>query len=266
VNQPIVQVDAFTDRPFRGNPAAVCVLEQPQPEAWMQNVALEMNLAETAFLHRENGAYRLRWFTPVYEVALCGHATLASAHVLWEEGHLAADQTAEFETRSGRLRATRNGEWITLDFPAKPAEPAEPPNGLLEGLGLTSARSVQRNVFDYLVELESAEQVRTLVPNFSALLKVEMRGAIVTALSDDPRYDFVSRFFAPGAGVNEDPVTGSAHCALTPFWSERLGKTDMVGYQASARGGVVKVGLRGDRVLLSGRAITILRGELLSVE
>jgi PhzF family phenazine biosynthesis protein len=263
MKQSIVQVDAFTDRPFAGNPAGVCVMDQPRPDAWMQSIALEMNLAETAFLHRENGFYRLRWFTPLVEVALCGHATLASAHVLWEEGYLEPDRTAEFETRSGRLTASRKGEWIILDFPAKPSELATPPAGLLEGLGLESAQSIHRNVFDYLIELTDAAQVRALRPNFSALEQVECRGVIVTARSDDLQYDFISRFFAPAVGVSEDPVTGSAHCALGPFWGERLGQTRMTGYQASRRGGVVRVELQGDRVLLGGRAVTVLRGELL---
>jgi PhzF family phenazine biosynthesis protein len=263
VIQRIVQVDAFTDRVFGGNPAAVCVLDQPHSEDWMQNVALEMNLSETAFLHLENGAYHLRWFTPVIEVALCGHATLASAHVLWEEGHLPHDQTAQFDTRSGRLTASRSGEWITLDFPAKTSEPAEPPEGLLEGLGIARARAVQRNVFDYLVEVDDAAAVRALRPNFSALERVRCRGVMVTATSDDPQFDFISRFFAPASGVNEDPVTGSAHCALGPYWGAKLAKTRMTAFQASKRGGVVRVELQGDRVLLGGRAITVLRGELL---
>jgi PhzF family phenazine biosynthesis protein len=264
MKQRIVLVDAFTDRIFGGNPAAVCVLDSDRTDAWMQNVALEMNLSETAFLQRENGVFRLRWFTPVTEVDLCGHATLASAHVLWEDGHIDVGATAEFETRSGRLRATRSGEWITLDFPAKSSEPAPPPDGLLEGLGIHSPLAIQRNVFDYLVEVGDAAQVRALRPNFSALERVRCRGVIVTAPSDDPQFDFISRFFAPAAGVNEDPVTGSAHCALGPYWGTKLGKNQLSAYQASKRGGVVRVELRDQRVLLGGRAVTVLRGELLS--
>ncbi len=259
----IIQVDAFTDRPFHGNPAGVCLLEQAQPDAWMQNVALELNFSETAFLYRENGAYRLRWFTPVTEVALCGHATLASAHVLWEDGHIPDRQPAEFDTQSGRLTATRSDDWITLDFPAKPPEDTPPPDGLLEGLGVEQPRAVQRNVFDYLVEVDDAAQVRGLRPNFSALERVKCRGVMVTAASDEKQFDFISRFFAPAAGVNEDPVTGSAHCALGPYWGAKLGKNKMTAYQASKRGGVVRVELRDQRVMLGGRAITVLRGELI---
>lgn len=259
----ITQVDAFTDQPFAGNPAGVCIMDGPRPEQWMQKVAQEMNLAETAFLYAENDAYRLRWFTPTVEVALCGHATLASAHVLWENGLLARDQVANFDTLSGRLTAVREGEWITLDFPSKPAIAATPPDGLIEALGITPHRMV-RNVWDYLVEIETEQMVRALAPDFTRLAQVEMRGVIVTAPSDDRRYDFVSRFFAPAAGVNEDPVTGSAHCALGPYWAAKLRKTKLIGFQASARGGVVKVALRGDRVLLSGQAVTTIRGELLA--
>jgi PhzF family phenazine biosynthesis protein len=260
--QTIVQVDAFTDRMYAGNPAAVCVLDAPRSAQWMQNVAMEMNLSETAFLHPQNGGYQLRWFSPAVEIDLCGHATLASAHVLWQDGHLPEHQTAEFYTRSGVLRASRDGEWITLDFPAVRVTPAEAPAGLLEGLNV-SALAVARNRFDYLVEVEHADQVRSLKPNFSELERVQMRGVIVTARSDDPSFDFISRFFAPAAGVNEDPVTGSAHCALAPYWGEKLGKTDMTALQASRRSGVVRTQLHGERVWLSGHAITVLRGELL---
>jgi PhzF family phenazine biosynthesis protein len=261
-SQRIVQVDAFAERMYSGNPAAVCVLEEPRSAQWMQNVAMEMNLSETAFLHPQNGGYQLRWFSPVVEIDLCGHATLASAHVLWQDGHLPENRTAEFYTRSGVLRATRDGDWITLDFPAVNVTPAEAPAGLLAGLNV-QAIAVGRNKFDYLVEVEHAEQVRSLKPNFSELETVQMRGVIVTARSDEPRFDFISRFFAPGAGVNEDPVTGSAHCALAPYWGAKLGKNDMTALQASRRSGVIRVRVQGDRVLLSGRAITVLRGELL---
>jgi PhzF family phenazine biosynthesis protein len=264
MKQTIVVVDAFAERAFAGNPAAVCILDGPRPDGWMQNVAMEMNLSETAFAYPENGVLRLRWFTPAVEVDLCGHATLATAHVLWEDSHLAREEAAEFATRSGRLRAHRQQDWITLDFPAKPGAPAEPPAGLLQGLGLPAARSVIRNDSDFLVELQSAQEVRALRPNFSALENVAMRGVIVTAPAGDGNADFVSRFFAPGAGVNEDPVTGSAHCALGPFWAAKLGKTTLLGYQASRRGGLVRVELRGDRVWLSGHAVTVLRGEFLS--
>ena len=256
----IVQADAFTDRPFSGNPAAVCVLRRQPEDAWMRSVAREMNVSETAFLTPEADGFRLRWFTPAVEVDLCGHATLASAHVLWEDGHLAPGAQARFHTRSGPLLADRRGDWIELDFPAKPALPAEPPAGLLEALGATGKAS--RNQFDYLVEVASEAAVRALAPDFTALKKVEARGIIVTARSDAPAFHFVSRFFAPAVGVDEDPVTGSAHCALAPYWAERLGRTEMTAYQASARGGVVRVRMAGDRVILGGQAVTVLRGEL----
>jgi PhzF family phenazine biosynthesis protein len=259
----IVQVDAFADRPFSGNPAAVCVLPGARDERWMQDVAREMNLAETAFLVAENGGYRLRWFTPTVEVALCGHATLASAHVLWEEGHLAAGLEARFATRSGVLLANRAGEWIELDFPATPATPTPPPTGLAAALRVTPDW-VGRSSFDYLVAVESEEIVRGLAPDLAALARLDARGVIVTSRATTPGYDFVSRFFAPGVGVPEDPVTGSAHCALAPFWSGRLGRAELTGYQASARGGVIRVRLAGERVVLAGRAVTVLRGELMA--
>lgn len=258
---PIVQVDAFTDRPFAGNPAAVCVLREPQDELWMRAVAREMNLSETAFLAPSDDGFRLRWFTPAVEIDLCGHATLASAHVLWEEGHLAAGAQARFHSRSGLLLARRDGDWIELDFPATPEQPAEAPAGLAAALG-AAPRYVGRNQFDYLVELESAEALRNLSPDFTALRRLPVRGVIVTSRSDSPDYDFLSRFFAPGSGIDEDPVTGSAHCCLGPFWGARLGKREFMAYQASSRGGVVRVRLAGDRVLLGGRAVTVLRGEL----
>jgi PhzF family phenazine biosynthesis protein len=257
----IVQVDAFTNRAFAGNPAAVCVLPASPPEQWMQDVAREMNLAETAFLTPEDSGYRLRWFTPSVEVDLCGHATVASAHILWEEGHLPAGKQARFHTRSGVLLADQRGEWIELDFPATVAEPAEPPPNLLEALG-AKARFVGRSKFDYLVEVDSEETVRALQPDHLKLRKLPVRGVIVTARSSAPEFDFVSRFFAPGSGIDEDSVTGSAHCALGPYWSRQLGKTELTAYQASARGGVVRVRLNGDRVILGGQAVTVLRGEL----
>jgi PhzF family phenazine biosynthesis protein len=257
----IIQVDAFTDRPFAGNPAAVCVLPEPQDDGWMQHVAAEMNLAETAFLHREGDGWRLRWFTPTVEVDLCGHATLASAHVLWETGQLRPEETARFHTRSGLLTAAREGDWITLDFPATPETPAAPPDGLREALGVTP-EYVGKNQFDYLVEVGSEETLRRLRPDGSLLAKLPVRGVIVTCRSEAPEYDFVSRFFGPGAGIPEDPATGSSHCCLGPFWQRRLGKTEFTAYQASARGGVVRVRVNGDRVLLGGQAVTVLRGEL----
>jgi PhzF family phenazine biosynthesis protein len=258
----MVQVDAFTDKPFAGNPAAVCVLPSARDEVWMQNVAREMNLSETAFLVREGDAFHLRWFTPAVEVALCGHATLASAHVLWECGHLKRGEQARFRTLSGLLTADQRGDWIEMDFPVKAEEAAEAPARLSEALG-TGLKYVGRNQFDYIVELESEAALRGLKPNFSLLSELPVRGVIVTARSTTAGFDFVSRFFAPGSGVNEDPVTGSAHCCLAAYWAKRLGKTEFVAYQASARGGVVRVRLRGDRVILGGQAFTVLRGELL---
>ena len=257
----IYQVDSFTDKPFSGNPAAVCVLDELQHESWMQNVAREMNLSETAFLYKQAEGYDLRWFTPTVEVALCGHATLASAHILWEIGLLDSDEQAIFHTLSGPLMAGQKGAWIEMNFPAKLEEESKTPAGLIEALGV-EVKYVGKNQFDYLVEVESEDVVRRIKPDFGLLETVDARGVIVTSLADSSEYDFVSRFFAPNAGVNEDPVTGSAHCCLSPFWSKRLGRDELVGYQASARGGVVKVRYAGDRVFLGGKAITVLRGEL----
>lgn len=262
----IVQVDAFTSRPFAGNPAAVCILPEAPLDQWMRDVAREMNLAETAFLvpkskTPETDGYHLRWFTPAIEVDLCGHATIASAHVLWEDGHLPADAQARFHTRSGLLTADRRGEWIELDFPATPPSAVAVEPQLLTALG-SSAKYLGKTRFDYFVEAESEAEVRGLAPDSTALRKFGVRGVIVTARSSSPEFDFVSRFFAPGAGVDEDPVTGSAHCALGPYWAERLGKQALTAYQASARGGIVRVCARGDRVILGGQAVTVLRGEL----
>lgn len=259
----IVQVDAFSAKPFAGNPAAVCVLAHAADKKWMQQVAREMNLSETAFLFRAGDAWNLRWFTPAVEIDLCGHATLASAHVLWEDGHLPAATQARFDTRSGRLTADRRGEWIEMDFPTQAAVPAEPPDTLLEALGVRG-KYVGKNRTDYLVEVENETEVRALTPDFTRLRSLPIRGVIVTARASSPGFDFVSRFFAPGAGVDEDPVTGSAHCALAPYWSAQLGKTSLVGFQASARGGVVAVRVARDRVILGGQAVTVLRGELVT--
>jgi len=260
----LLQIDAFTSRPFRGNPAAVCLLEGEGDAQWMQDVAAEMNLSETAFLLRTDDGFSLRWFTPATEVALCGHATLASAHALWEENVLAASETARFHTKSGLLTATRNGDLIELDFPATLEARSEAPAGLLESLGVTDPVYIGRNKFDYLVEVASEEIVRRLDPDHAQLRKIPVRGVIVTSRASMADVDFVSRFFAPGSGVDEDPVTGSAHCCLTPYWSAKLGKSAMTAYQASPRGGFVYVELAGDRVKLRGHAVTVLRGELRS--
>lgn len=261
---PLVQVDAFADAAFSGNPAAVCLLPEARGEAWMAAVAREMNLSETAFLvRRPDASHDLRWFTPAVEVRLCGHATLASAHVLWERGILASTEVARFHTKSGLLTATRRSDaLIELDFPARPASPMAVPEGLADALG-APVLSVWSSADDELVEVASEEVVRSLQPDFRRLATVPVRGVMVTARAARAPYDFVSRFFAPAVGVDEDPVTGSAHCVLAPFWGERLGKTEMLAYQASARGGVVRVAVRGDRVGLGGRAITVLTGELL---
>ena len=264
VDTYIYQVDAFTKEAFKGNPAAVCILPEPQRDAWMQAVAQEMNLSETAFLYRQEDGFSLRWFTPAVEVELCGHATLASAHILWEAGLLAHQEPARFQTLSGLLTAKRRGDEIELNFPATLPKEVEPPAGLGEALGV-ELRHVGMSRYDYLIELESEEMVRGLRPDFGRLRELSVRGVMVTSLATTEGYDFVSRFFAPGAGIDEDPVTGSAHCCLGPFWSERIGKKEMVAYQASARGGVVRVRVAGERVYLGGRAVTVMRGELVNV-
>lgn len=260
--QPFTVVDAFTERPFAGNPAAVCVLDGAADEAWMRAVAREMNLSETAFLHPEADGYRLRWFTPSDEVELCGHATLASAHVLFESGTLAAGAQARFHTRSGLLTAVRRGAQVVLDFPAMPMAPCVPPPEVIAALGV-SARWAGANGPNYLLELGSEAEVRAVAPDFRALRALRVRSAAVTARAERGPYDIVSRFFAPGAGVDEDPVTGGAHCTLGPFWAERLGKPELHAYQASARGGVLHVTVQGARVLLAGHAVTVSRGEIL---
>jgi len=266
VPQPIVHVDAFTAVPFSGSPAAVCILPAARDEGWMQHVAREMNLSETAFVVPRGTAlddFDLRWFTPTVEVDLCGHATLASAHVLWENGQVEIDATARFHTRSGLLTAARRGEWIELDFPATPDEPIDPPAGLVEAVG-ARPRHVGRSRFDFLFELDDETAVRNVRPDFGRLRGFAARGVIVTSGADDPGVDFVSRYFAPAFGIDEDPVTGSTHCCLGPFWGRRLHKTEFVARQVSARGGVLKVALDGDRVRLGGQAVTVLRGELLA--
>jgi PhzF family phenazine biosynthesis protein len=260
----LFHVDAFTDKPFTGNPAAVCILDREREDAWLAAVAAEMNLPETAFLRREGAAWRLRWFTPSVEVDLCGHATLASAHVLWESGHAKPEEQLTFRTKSGDLSAVRRGDSIELDFPAEPAKPSDPPAGVLEALGVAATRFAGANRMDLLLLLDSEAAVRGLRPDFRALATAcgETRGVIVTAPSEAPAFDFVSRFFAPSVGIDEDPVTGSAHCCLGPFWAGRLHKRELNGYQASRRGGAVSLRVGDTRVQLGGRAVTILRGEL----
>lgn len=257
----IYQVDAFTDKAFAGNPAAVCIMKKPRDAGWMQSLAQEMNLSETAFLSKQEDGFSLRWFTPTVEVELCGHATLASAHILWETKMLAAHEQARFHTKSGLLTAEHRGDWIELNFPATPDQPTTAPAGLAEALGVTP-KYVGKSKFDYLLEVGTEETVRNLKPNFGLLREMKVRGIMVTSRASSSGYDFVSRFFAPGSGIDEDPVTGSAHCCLGPYWSRQLGKDDLMGYQASKRGGTVHVRVNGDRVYLSGQAITIFRGEL----
>lgn len=259
---PLFQVDAFTSKPFRGNPAAVVILPRPKPARWLQNVAREMNLSETAFLWPERDGFRLRWFTPEVEVSLCGHATLASAFVLWAMKYLKANQVARFFTRSGLLTAVKRHHWIFMDFPAEPPEEVAAPPELIEALKIKPLFS-GRNRFDYLLEVESAEEVQKLEPDYTLLAKVKTRGVIVTAKAQTSAYDFVSRFFAPAVGVPEDPVTGSAHCCLGPYWAARLNKRKLKGYQMSARGGLVKVEVMDNRVLIGGQAVLVFQGELL---
>lgn len=259
----IHQVDAFADRPFVGNPAGVCILDRSAPDEWMQAVAAEMNVAETAFaVRRDDGAFDLRWFTPTVEVDLCGHATLASAHVLWSERILPAGERARFHTKSGPLSAWREGEMIRMDFPAEPVASGDPPAALTAALRVPLSFA-GKNRMDWLVEVADESTVRGLRPDLRAVAAVGVRGVIVTARSSSAACDFVSRFFAPAAGVDEDPVTGSAHCALAPYWAAKLGKPRLLGYQASARGGTVECTVAGDRVVLGGHAVTVLRGTLL---
>ncbi|MBD0335377.1 MAG: PhzF family phenazine biosynthesis protein [Cyanobacteria bacterium Co-bin13] len=262
MTQTVIQVDAFTNQPFAGNPAAVCVMAQAAEADWMGAIAAEMNLSETAFLYPIEDGFHLRWFTPAAEVDLCGHATLASAHTLWSEGHLNPEQEARFHTRSGLLTAIREGDWITLNFPSNPVQPAAMPPALQAALQNLPVKFVGKDAKHYLVELETESAVRELAPDFSLIASLPMQGVIVTSQGNESEFDFVSRFFAPTIGINEDPVTGAAHCSLAPYWQEKLGKSIFLAYQASARGGVVKVRCECDRVFLSGQAVTVMRGEL----
>jgi PhzF family phenazine biosynthesis protein len=258
---PIFVVDAFTDAAFKGNPAGVCILSEAKDAAWMQSVAAEMKHAETAFLTRQPKGFDLRWFTPAVEVKLCGHATLASAHVLWQEKLAERNDTIHFFTLSGELRASFRDDFIWLDFPAQPAKSCEAPPNLLDALG-AKAVYVGRSRDDYLVLVATEADVKALQPDHARLRKLPVRGVIVTAIADQPQVDFVSRFFAPGSGIDEDPVTGSAHCTLAVFWQEKLKKSEFVARQLSERGGTVRVRLEGDRVHLGGTAVTVLKGEL----
>ncbi len=271
MSAPLYLVDAFADTPFAGNSAAVCLLpdagdatsDAAWDTAWMQAVAGELHQPATAFVRRAGASFELRWFTSTAELALCGHGTLATAHVLWEAGLLDEHEAARFETMTGALAASRDGAWITLDFPAQPARPVEAPLDLLAAFAVTP-RTVARSDLDYLLELDSEAAVRAVQPDIARLRQVETRGVIVTAPSSQDGVDIVSRFFAPRFGLDEDSVTGSAHCTLGPYWAERLGRTTLRAFQASARGGSVRVEVAGPRVHLSGQAITVLRGDLLA--
>jgi PhzF family phenazine biosynthesis protein len=259
----IFQVDAFADGPFTGNPAAVCLLDYMPDDAWLQGVALDMNLSETAFLLKQENGWRLRWFTPALEVDLCGHATLASSHILFSYGYEPAGATIRFHTRSGELQVTKQGEWLQMNFPAENPTSSPAPDGLLDALGC-EASFVGKNRMDYLVEVENEEILLSLNPDYRTIRQIPVRGIIVTCRAgEDKDYDFASRFFAPAAGVDEDPVTGSAHCCLAPYWAEKLGRSSLTGFQASARGGMVKMTLVGNRVLLGGQAVTVMEGKLL---
>lgn len=255
---PIYTVDSFTSEPFRGNSAGVCLLAEPATEQWMQSVAGELRHSETAFLFDRS----LRWFTPAAEVGLCGHATLATAHVLYSTG--AAAGAVEFDTLSGTLvtqQDVSDGS-ISMDFPALPATEADPPPGLIDAMGVRPVW-VGRSRFDYLIEVASVDEVLAVEPVFADLVNVETRGVMLTAAGSEPGTDFVSRFFAPAVGVSEDPVTGSAHCTLAPYWSAKLGRPDLTGAQLSKRRGVVRTQLVDDRVKLSGHAVTVWSGQLL---
>lgn len=271
---PLIVVDAFASEPFRGNPAAVVLLPAARDQQWMQSIAMEMNLSETAFVYPDGDHLRLRWMTPAVEVDLCGHATIAATHAIRELhslGTLPADiakfwinGAVQYQSRSGLLTAESSAHGITLDFPATNVEAAELPAGIAEALGVPSPELVfvGRSKFDYLIQVSSGAIVRGLHPDMKQLATLPVRGLIVTALGDESSHDFISRFFAPGAGVDEDPVTGSAHCALAPFWAPHFGRATLFGYQASKRGGLVRMELSGNRVRLSGKAVTVSRGEL----
>ena len=255
------QVDAFTGKPFAGNPAAVCLLPGPASPEWMAAVARETNLPATAFVHDAGDGFAVRWFTRTTELKLCGHGTLASAHILYETGRVRASQSIRFQSPDGALAASTSGGWVALDFPAIPEQQVEPPAGLLEALGV-EAVYVGRGRLDCIVEVADESVVCGLRPDLKRLRDVATRGVIVTSRSATADRDFVSRFFAPSTGINEDSVTGSAHCCLAPFWAQRLGKTTFVAHQLSARGGVLKLAVDGERVRIAGQAVTVIRGEL----
>ena len=261
MSTPLLHVDAFAEAPFRGNPAAVCLLDGARSAGWMQALAAELNLPATVFIEPAADGSAVRWFSPAAELTLCGHGTLAAAHALWETARLPRAATARFATRSGVLSAVSRDGWITIDLPAETAVPASPPLELLDALG-TKARWVGRNRLDWVIEVDDEAVVRALAPDLVALAAVDTRGVAVTARATTPDADFVSRFFAPRVGIPEDAVTGSAHCCLAPLWAARLGRSELTARQLSTRGGVVRARVDRDRVALSGQAITVLRGAL----
>ncbi len=261
MNLDIYHVDAFTDKPFSGNPAAVCIMTSPADEEWMQGVAAEMNLSETAFLYKEDGGFRLRWFTPTTEVKLCGHATLASAHVLWEMGYLSPNEIVVFHTLSGDLTARKDSGLLSIDLPADPPAEADAPKALVDAFGFEPLYC-GKGVFGYIVEAPSEDAVREMRPDFPLLRTIPVTGMMVTSVASSPGYDYIARAFAPGSGIDEDPVTGAAHCCMGVYWTKKLGRPELTAYQASPRGGIVNVRIEGDRAFLTGTAVTVLKGQL----
>jgi PhzF family phenazine biosynthesis protein len=260
--QIIYQVDAFTTEPFRGNPAGVCILDREPSEAWMQNIAMEMNLSETAFVFPGNDCRGIRFYTPASEIELCGHATLSASHILYETGIIICTDEIRFSSKAGLLLIRKSADWITMNFPAYDLEKMAITD---EFERVTGAKPIELYRAGYgwtLALLRSEHEVRNLAPNFSLMKNSEFGDLIVTSASSDPDFDFCVRCFAPALGINEDPVTGSAHCALVPFWHGKNGKTDFVSHQVSKRGGVLKVSIKGDRVEISGQAITIFKADL----
>ena len=257
----IFQVDAFTREKFKGNPAIICMLERPADDHWMQAIAYEMNMSETAFVLPVNDGYNLRWFTPTTEVDLCGHATLAAAHVLFETAVLSPTEFARFQTRSGLLTVKRQQDVLVMDFPAEPPKQF-PVTPLIHRAFGVNPVYVGQNRMDMMLHVSDPDTVTEFNPDFYELAEFPVRGIILTSHSDDPRFDFISRFFAPRVGINEDPVTGSAHCCLGPYWAEILGKKELLGYQASMRGGEVSMIVSPSSVLIGGHAVTVMHGEL----
>jgi PhzF family phenazine biosynthesis protein len=261
---PLYQVDAFTSEPFRGNPAGICLLESDASDDWMQAVAAEMNLSETAFLVKRDDAWHIRYFTPEVEIPLCGHTTVASAHVLWSEGIVADSQPVHFSAKGGEFIGTREDGRITIDFPAHTCDEAQPPVGLSDAIGATPASAHRIREGGWLIEFESEQTVATLSPDLLRLRSIKPGGLIATAQSSTRARDFVSRFFAPDIGIDEDPVTGVAHLALGPYWAKRLGKTEMTAVQLSRRTGTLRVRVADDRVYIMADAATVFRAELLA--